>query len=461
MGERTEWTARNGKTVEVDYPDPARTVVLTVAVDGLEEITVLAGGPDGTELHRGKGAWSLLVPPDRQEELRRITVRGAYWWQLRLHDPAVARPNASTAGTGPQVLKYSGGTVVVDVEHHSSADDVQLFRLVRHTAAGGREVLATSERSGRPNRSDDWTLLLEGPQLLVVEQGERWSVTARPVDLPPPSTETVRYGVGHRREEFAWPDVARPALLEVGTSEEPDWRSVRLELRDLIGRSLDQGSVHVSTHHGVQRLLLQAAPGQVVIGPLRVDVSGARGTWRLELLPIEEARELADRADGAGIDVLAWTGPPAVLRVWSFTEGWSHLTVRSGERRIRASRSGFQEWCGAMPIGGPAGPVPIGVNGTDRWRLEVVPLAVVPAFDRKLAGRGCEVVRWTGAPGRLTVETERGTRVTATVLDERLKALGVATTYGRRRHEPVELLPGSLVAVETGDVDQRWRLVVR
>ncbi|MFB7383557.1 hypothetical protein ACFC26_22590 [Kitasatospora purpeofusca] len=465
MGERTEWAARDGKTVEVDYPVPARTVVLTVAVDGLEEITVLAGGADGTELHRGKGAWSVLVPPERQKGLRRITVRGVYLWQLRLHDPAeAAEPTGRAAGDGPRVLVHPGGTAVVDVEHYTSADDKQLFRLVRHTAAGGREVLATSERYGRLNRSNDWTLLLEGPQVLVVEQGERWSVTGRPADMPPPSTETVRYGVGDRDEKFEWPDWTRPALLEVETAEEPNWRSVRLDLRDLIGRSLDHGSVHVSTRHGVQRLLLQAEPGQAVIGPIRVGVSGARARWRLELLPIEEARELADRADGVGIDVLAYTGPPAVLRVWMLAESWSYLTVRSGDRRIRVSRSRPQEWCGAMPIGGPAGPqgpTPIGVDGTDRWRLEVVPLAVVPAFDRKLAGQGCEVVRWTGAPGRLTVATGGGNRVTATVLDERLKPLGTATTYGRRRHEPVELPSGSLVAVETGGVDQRWRLVVR
>lgn len=30
MGERTEWAARGGKTVQVDYPGPARTVVLTL-----------------------------------------------------------------------------------------------------------------------------------------------------------------------------------------------------------------------------------------------------------------------------------------------------------------------------------------------------------------------------------------------------------------------------------------------
>ncbi|MFD8316092.1 hypothetical protein [Kitasatospora purpeofusca] len=52
--------------MEVDYPVPARTVVLTVAVDGPAEITVLAGGADGTELYRGKGAWSVLAPPERR-----------------------------------------------------------------------------------------------------------------------------------------------------------------------------------------------------------------------------------------------------------------------------------------------------------------------------------------------------------------------------------------------------------
>ncbi|WP_405005753.1 hypothetical protein OHV13_17580 [Kitasatospora purpeofusca] len=56
MGERTEWPARDGQTVEVDCPSPARTVVLTVTVDGLEE----------------------------------ITVHGVHRWQLRLHDPAAA-----------------------------------------------------------------------------------------------------------------------------------------------------------------------------------------------------------------------------------------------------------------------------------------------------------------------------------------------------------------------------------
>ncbi|MDY0812175.1 hypothetical protein [Kitasatospora purpeofusca] len=469
MGEPAEWTGRDGRTVEVDYPSPARTVVLTVTVDGLSAITVRAGGADGTELYRGKGAWSVLVPPARQEELRRITVHGVHRWQLRLHDPAEVGSVGSVTGDGPRVLVHPGGTAVVDVTHYSSAEDIQLFRLVRHTAAGGREVLATGERFGRLYRSNDWTLLLEGPQVLVVEQGESWSLTGRPADLPP-STETVRYGIGDRREVFEWPDGTRPALLEVGTAEEPEWGSVRLELTDHGGRGLDHGYVYVSTRDGVQRLLLQTEPARRALGPLRVDVSGARGSWRLELLPIEEARELADRADGVGNDVLAYTGPPAVLRVWTLAERSLYVTIESGGRRIRASRSRPGEWCGAVPIGGPAGPhgpAPIGVDGSGRWRLEVVPLAVVPAFARKLTGLGCEVVRWTGAPGRLTVATGRRNRggVTATVLDERLKPLGsTGARPGLFRSlggEPVALRPGDLVAVSCDFGEASWRLTVR
>nr|BEK67649.1 hypothetical protein KPHV_48760 [Kitasatospora purpeofusca] len=451
--------------MEVDYPVPARTVVLTVAVDGPAEITVLAGGADGTELYRGKGAWSALAPPERQEELRRITVRGASRWQLRLHDPAeAAGPTGPVTGAGPGVFVHRGGTAVVDVTHRSWAADLQLFRLVRHTAAGGREVLATSEWSGNLSWSVERTLLLEGPQVLVVEQGEEWSLTGRPADLPP-STETLRYGIGDRREVFAWPDGTRPALLEFETGAEPDGSSVQLELTTHGGRRLDD--VFVDPRHGVQRLLLWAEPDRRARGPFRVEVSGARGGWRLELLPVEEARELADGVEGAGNDVLVHTGPPAVLRVRALGAEEPSARVEVGGRWISTDHGGPGEWAGAMPIGGPpldGEPEQVRVRSHDRWRLEVVPLAEVPVFDRGLAGRGAAVFRWTGPPGRLTVRTGRwrGGHAEVSVLDERLEPLGTATTFGRRRHEPVELPSGCLVAVHTWGVgDRRWRLVVR
>ncbi|MFD4904538.1 hypothetical protein [Kitasatospora purpeofusca] len=463
--ERTEWTAGNGGTVEVDWPGPARTVVLTVAVDGPAEITVLAGGADGTELYRGKGAWSVLLPPERQEELRRITVRGAHRWQLRLHDPAVAAGlTGPVTGAGPGVLVHRGGTAVVDVTHRSWAADLQLFRLVRHTAGGGREVLATSEQSGSLSWSVERTLLLEGPQVLVVEQGEDWSLTGRPADLPP-STEVVRYGIGDRREAFAWPGGTRPALLEVEAAAEPDGSSVWLELTTHGGRWLDDMSV--DPRHGVQRLLLRAEPARRARGPFGVEVSGARGGWRLELLPIEEARELADRVEGAGNDVLVHTGPPAVLRVRALGDEEPSARVEAGGRWISTDHGGPGEWAGAMPIGGPpldGEPEQVRVRSRDRWRLEVVPLAEVPVFGRGLVGQGAAVFRWTGPPGRLTVRTGRwrGGEAEASVLDERLEPLGVTATSGRRRHEPVELPSGCLVAVHTwGGGNHRWRLVVR
>ncbi|MFJ4666819.1 hypothetical protein [Kitasatospora purpeofusca] len=459
MGERTERVARGGRTVEVDYPAPARTVVLTVTVDGLEEITVLAGGADGTELHRGKGAWSVLVPPARQDELRRITVTGPRRWQLRLHDPAeAAELTGRVTGVGPRVLVHPGGTVLVDVTHRSSTNDAQLFRLVRPTADGGREVLATGDRVGKLYRSDSWTLLLEGRQLLVVEQGEDWSLTGRPADLPP-STETVRHGIGDRREMFAWPDGAGPALLEVETED-----GVLLGLEDHAGGRL--AFVHVMARNGVQRLLVPADPARRALGPFRGEVIRSRRRWRLELLPVEDARELTGRADGTGHDVLAYTGPPAVLRAWSLADKASSVTVEAGGRRIATGYGSPGEWGGAMPVGGPpepGEPEQVRVESGGRWRLEVVPLAAVPVFDRRLAGRGAEVVRWAGPPGRLTVRTGRWHRglAEATVLDERLNALGATSTFGRRRHEPVELPSGSLVAVRTWGLEDRWRLVVR
>ncbi|WP_405005754.1 hypothetical protein OHV13_17585 [Kitasatospora purpeofusca] len=148
--------------------------------------------------------------------------------------------------------------------------------------------------------------------------------------------------------------------------------------------------------------------------------------------------------------------------------------TRNGVQRLllwadpaRRARGPFRvDVSGAMPIGGPplpGEPEQVRVRSHSRWRLEVVPLAEVPVFDRRLAGRGAEVVRWTGPPGRLTARTGRwrGGHVEASVLDERLEPLGVATTFGRRRHEPVELPPGCLVAVQTWGGNRRWRLVVR
>ncbi|WP_159394085.1 hypothetical protein [Streptomyces sp. NRRL S-495] len=459
MGERTEWTARGGRTVEVDYPAPARTVVLTVTVDRLEEITVLAGGADGTELHRGKGAWSVLVPPARQEELRRITVTGPRRWQLRLHDPAeAAELTGRVTGSGPRVLVHPGGTVLVDVTHRSSANDAQLFRLVRPTADGDREVLATGDRVGKLYRSDNWTLLLEGPQLLVVEQGEEWSLTGRPADLPP-STETVRHGIGDRREVFAWPDGTGPALLEVETAD-----GVLLGLEDHAGRSL--AFVHAMAKNGVQRVLVRADPDRRALGPFRAEVTRGRRAWRLELLPVEDARELVGRADGTGHDVLAYTGPPAVLRAWSLADKASSVTVEAGGRRIATRYGSPEEWGGAIPVGGPpepGEPEQVRVESSGRWRLEVVPLAAVPVFDGRLSGLGAEVVRWAGPPGRLTVRTGRwhGGLAEATVLDERLNPLGATSTFGRRRHVPVELPSGCLVAVQTWGLKGRWRLAVR
>ncbi|MFJ8433482.1 hypothetical protein ACIQ9P_19495 [Kitasatospora sp. NPDC094019] len=459
MGERTEWTARGGQTVEVDYPGPARTVVLTVTADGPAEITVRAGGADGTELYRGKGGWSVLVPPERQRELRRITAAGVKRWQLRLHDPAAAAElTGEVTGTGPRVLVHPGGTAAVDVTHRSSARDVQLFRLVRPTADGDREVLATNEHFGRDDRSRNWTLVLEGPQVLVVEQGESWSLTGRPADLPP-STETVRYGVGDRREVFAWPDGKGSVLLEVEAVD-----GVLLGLEDHAGRTLQ--FVHARAENGVQRLLVWADPARRALGPFRGEVLRSRRGWRLELLPVEDARELVGRVDGTGHDVLAYTGPPAVLRAWSLTDAASSVKVEAGAWRIATGYGGPQEWGGAMPVGGPSEPdepEQVRVESGGRWRLEVVPLAALPTFDRRLVGRGADVVRWAGPPGRLTVRTtrRRGGLVEATVLDERLNPLGVTSTYGRRRHEPVELPHGRPVAVRTWGHDVRWRLVVR
>ncbi|WP_328955587.1 hypothetical protein [Kitasatospora purpeofusca] len=185
----------------------------------------------------------------------------------------------------------------------------------------------------------------------------------------------------------------------------------------------------------------------------------------------ERRRQAAD-PDGDGDlqrhDVLACTGPPPVLRAWSLADKASSVTVEAGGRRIATGYGGPDEWGGAMPVGGPPDPdepEQVRVESHGRWRLEVVPLAAVPVFDGRLAGLGAEVVRWAGPPGRLTVRTGRwhGGLAEATVLDERLNPLGATSTFGRRRHEPVELPPGCLVAVQiqTWGPKGRWRLVVR
>ncbi|MEV0192665.1 hypothetical protein AB0I39_29565 [Kitasatospora purpeofusca] len=462
MGERTEWTARNGKTVEVDYPVPARTVVLTVAVDGLEEITVLAGGPDGTGLHRGKGAWSVLVPPDRQEELRRITVVAQGTWRLRLLDPAEATALVDeVVGHGSQLLAFTGGTEVAEFEQGAADQDARLFRLVRLTEDGGREVLATNERSyGLAGRTDH-TVLLEGRRLLVVEQGGAWSVIMRPAALPP-STKKVRHGIGDGREVFVRPDRGRPALLEIEPAQWSRTGSFRLGLADHDGQEFDDHRIWLI--NGRQRVLLWGGRRDASLGSVTVRTEDCHTDWRQTLLPLKAARELAGRVDGQGYEVLRRSGPPALLRVRQTGRDAGFLSVRAGG--VRVSAGDGREFCGTVPVGFPEADRPelVEVQSSGRWRLETVPPTAAPAFDREVSGVGCAVVRWTGGEGRLTARSAGDQSISAVVLDDRLNRLGRTVGHGSRfdrsSDEPARLQPGCLVAVEDG-FHAGWRLAVR
>lgn len=238
--------------------------------------------------------------------------------------------------------------------------------------------------------------------------------------------------------------------------------SFRLGLADHDGQEFGDHTIWLI--NGRQRVLLWGGRQDASLGSVTVRTEDCHTEWRQTLLPLEAARELVGRVDGRGYEVLRRSGPPAVLRVQQIGRDAGFLSVRTGGVRVSA-RDG-RELCGTVPVGFPEADRPelIEVQSSGRWRLETVPPAGVPAFDRAASGVGCAGVRWTGGEGRLTVRPAGKQSVSAVVLDDRLNRLGRTVGHGSRfdrsPDEPARLRPGCLVAVEDG-FHSGWRLAVR
>ncbi|MFF8772654.1 hypothetical protein [Kitasatospora sp. NPDC015120] len=384
--------------VELEFPDPARVVLLTLEAGTPHWPVVLRGqGEEGSPQRpevSGHGRVAVLLPPERQRSMRRVTVGTSVSWTLRLHDPdGTVELGTGAAGSGPRILEHRGGTARVVV---TQSDDAAGALRVLHYPEGpggppvvaadtGGTTLSTLVRNG---------FLLDGPQFVVVEYGEDWSFAVEPADLPP-SAPLVRHGFGNATEFFDRPSPGRPAVLEMTLESGRCGISVLGE----DGGRLARHSVNAAL--GPVPIPLWGGRKDAALGRLGLRVEDGDSAWRMTLRPDRPERRLVGRAEGAGDELLRYEGPPAVLSVRHPPGADGRLALDAPDGRVSGPHRG--ERCGSLLVGAAPHPEVIAVTAAGGWALEVTLPEEARPFSDRLTGCGSEVVRWTGGRARLTV----------------------------------------------------------
>ncbi|WP_380282852.1 hypothetical protein [Kitasatospora purpeofusca] len=454
-------SGRGRTEVELEFPDPARVVLLTAETVPRKWITLRERDGVWTPGHpniHGYGRAAVPLSPERQRAMRRITVDASERWTVTVHDPGDTVALATGAkGSGPRLLEYRGGAArAVVTQTHDTAGALRVV----HYPDGPDEppvvvadtfdfVLSTRNRNG---------FALDGPQFVVVEHGQDWSFTVESADLPR-STALVRNGFGNSTELFDRPDPGRPAVLEMALAS----GSCGVDVLDENGRFLT--SHRVRGAESPASVPLWGGRKDAALGRLGLRVEDCDSTWRMTLRPDRPERRLVDRAEGDGGELLCYQGPPAVLQVRRPVEKDRWLGVEAPGGRVSGLHA--EEWCGALLIGAAPYPEVISVEATGGWVLEVTPLDGVRTVSGRLTGRGSEVVRWTGDRRRIAVRNRprhrsrswRGIRLGAAVWSAD-GPRDAATAYPDAPARDVAPLPGCLLLVHD-PYHAGWRLTAR
>ncbi|MGW1774271.1 TerD family protein [Streptomyces sp. NPDC002104] len=277
-----------------------------------------------------------------------------------------------------------------------------------------------------------------------------------PVEHGPPGgwseADGLHEGYGEQVLTLVHPDPGGPALLEyetLGPTDSHTWFTcLRIDDPD------DPVQLFYRASNGLRGQQLAFGRGSRIIR-LRVE---ANCRWRLRLRPAGTARALRSGASGQGSAVLSYAGPPALLGVRRGRGGddaWLKvMTVREdGLGHLVAQPNHRHPVTGPLAVG-PGGVCHVQLEAPEAiaWELDVRPLNTAPVLDRKLSGRGPEVVLVPGRGARAEVRHD-GMVTPLFALDEHLFP-GDRLCTGPGVHD---LPPGPVSVRASG----KWSLRVR
>ncbi|MFF3211119.1 TerD family protein [Streptomyces sp. NPDC002886] len=376
-----------------------------------------------------------------------------------------------TAGDGTPMARYEVTGAEMDTAlvlgECYRRDGAWRFRAVGQGYTGGPDALA-ADHGIRPRALP--AAPVAGPPMTEVDKEDevpapvaaRTPAPAAAGPLPAPRrdpgrgggrpwADVVHEGDGDGEVTVVNPEPGQPAILEyeaLGPTDRDTWFTAnRIDGREEPLLVFHRG------RHGLRGQLLAFGMGG---SEFRLGIDANCG-WRLRLRPAGTARALATGASGRGTTVLRYDGPPALLRVERGRDKNASLEVftlqEDGGCHIVANADSHHPVTGPLAVG-PGGwcHVLVETSDTVAWKLETMPLHTAPVLERKLSGRGAQVV------------LVRGKGATADVRHDRfitpLFSLGPYLLPGERlcTEQGVHDLPPGLVTVRaTG----KWSLRVR
>ncbi|MFJ7268064.1 TerD family protein [Streptomyces sp. NPDC099050] len=247
------------------------------------------------------------------------------------------------------------------------------------------------------------------------------------------------------------PEPGQPAILEyeaLGPTDRDTWFTAdRIDGRDKPLLVFHRG------RHGLRGQLLAFGMGGREFR-LRID---ANCHWRLRLRPAGTAQALVTGASGRGTTVLRYDGPPALLRVERGRDKNASLEVftlqAGGGSHIVAHTDSHLPVTGPLAVG-PGGwcHVLVETSETVAWKVEVMPLSAAPVLERKLSGRGAQVVLVRGRGATADVRHDRFVTPLFSLDPYLIPGARLCTEQGVH-----ELPPGLVTVRATG----KWSLRVR
>ncbi|MCJ0870829.1 TerD family protein [Streptomyces sp. AP-93] len=222
----------------------------------------------------------------------------------------------------------------------------------------------------------------------------------------PPRADVVHEGDGDGEVTVVNPEPGHAAILEyeaLGPTDRDTWLTAdRIDGRDEPLLVFHRGS------HGLRGQLLAFAMGGREFR-LRIE---ANCRWRLRLRPAGTAQALGTGASGRGTTVLRYDGPPALLRVERGRDKSASMEVftlqADGGCHVVANADSHHPVTGPLAVG-PGGwcHVLVETSETVSWKLEPMPLHTAPVLERKLSGRGAQVVLVRGKGATVDVRHDR------------------------------------------------------
>ncbi|WP_329385519.1 TerD family protein [Streptomyces sp. NBC_01351] len=219
--------------------------------------------------------------------------------------------------------------------------------------------------------------------------------------------DVVHEGHGEQEVTLVNPEPGHPALLEYealgATDSDTHFTADRIDGQDT------PLLVFYRDRHGLRGQLLAFSAGG---HRFRLRIT-ANCHWRLRLRPADTVQTLGTGVvSGRGTAVLRYDGPPALLRVErgraKDAEMEVFTTQAGGGGHLVAHANHRHPVTGPLAVG-PEGWVHVTVEAPDTvpWKLEVLPLNAAPVLERKLSGRGPDVVLVRGVGAKVEVRHDQ------------------------------------------------------